>query len=400
MANNYRQPAQRRTMAATTIHRPLIETRPCIDRLSWNLTAMDHHFGVLRRFRFNRPQRIAALFLVLLLAQGLWVIARHPLTAPEVDSLRCGHALWAGGATTACPGTSDGLLDKQLAALAFEPDSLLARLLLRLPFLAASLLLGGSLWWVTRRLFGNRGGYLAIAFYCSSPAILALATTPNPEILAMLGLYSGVYTAIGVAHAMQGPRRKWRPRIVLLTLSLAVAAGAHRTALALALALGLGFMLWVAEGRRKPILPVLATAALGSLFLQWISLGFCWKKLSFSSVFSGISATMPPVRALFLSETGILLATCAALLFYGFSRRSRYFGNTTPLLCTLLCGALALLVKPEISWTWAIPFLLTFLAGIFADACEGAYARRAHALGTALVWVQILAGVSCAMFFC
>lgn len=351
---------------------------------------MDHHFGVLRRFRFNRPQRIAALLLGLLLAQGLWVIVRHPLAATEIAALRCGHALWTGGATTACPGTSDGLLDQQLAALAFEPDSLLARLLLRLPFLAASLLLGGSLWWVARRLFGNRGGYLAIGFYCLSPAILALATTPNPEILAMLGLYSSVYTAIGVAHAMQGPRRKWRPRIVLLTFSLAVAAGAHCTAFALTLAVGLGFMLWVAKGRRKPIVPVLATAALGALFLEWISLGFCWKKLSFSPVFSGISPTMPPVRALFLSETGIVLAACAALLFYGFSRRSRYFGNTTPLLCTLLCGASVLLVKPYISWTWAIPFLLTFLAGIFADACEGEHAGLAQILGMALVLLQCL----------
>lgn len=360
---------------------------------------MDHHFGVLRRFRFNRPQRIAALFLGLLLTQGLWVIARHPLAAPEVSYLRCGHALWTGGATTACPGTSDGLLDQQLAALAFEPDSLLTRLLLRLPFLAASLLLGGSLWWVTRRLFGNRGGYLAIAFYCLSPAILALATTPNPEILAMLGLYSGVYTAIGVAHAMQGPRRKWRPRIVLLALSLSVAACAHRTALTLALALGLGFMLWVAEGRRKPIVPVLATAALGALLLEWISLGLSWKRLAFSPLFPGIPALSSPARALFCGETGVLLASLVALAFYAGSRRSRYFGNTTPLLCALACGGLGLLIKCEIYWTWAIPFLLTFLAGIFADACEGPSARPAQRLGTALIAVQCFTSIFCTAIF-
>ena len=43
------------------------------------------------------------------------------------------------------------------------------------------------------------------------------AVVPNNEILALWGLYGLVYTAIGVAHAMQGPRRKWRPRIVLLS---------------------------------------------------------------------------------------------------------------------------------------------------------------------------------------
>ena len=32
-------------------------------------------------------------------------------------------------------------------------------LLLRLPFLFAGVVLGGALWWVTRRLYGNLGGY-------------------------------------------------------------------------------------------------------------------------------------------------------------------------------------------------------------------------------------------------
>ena len=43
----------------------------------------------------------------------------------------------------------------------------------------------------------------------------------------MWGLYGLVYTAMGVAHAMQGPRRKWRPRIVLLTVALGLTAAAH-----------------------------------------------------------------------------------------------------------------------------------------------------------------------------
>ena len=86
-------------------------------------------------------------------------------------------------------------------------------LLLRLPFLFAGCLLGGGLWWVTRRLYGNRGGYTALALYCFSPAILKACVAPNAELLAALGVYGGVYTCIGVAHAMQGPRRKARPRM-------------------------------------------------------------------------------------------------------------------------------------------------------------------------------------------
>ena len=100
-------------------------------------------------------------------------------------------------------------------------------LLLRLPFLFAGCLLGGCIWWVTRRLYGNLGGYTALALYCFSPAVLKACVAPNPEILAALGVYGGVYTCIGVAHAMQGPRRKWRPRMVLLTLLFGVAAASH-----------------------------------------------------------------------------------------------------------------------------------------------------------------------------
>ena len=89
-------------------------------------------------------------------------------------------------------------------------------LLLRLPFLFAGCALGGCIWWVTRRLYGNLGGYTALALYCFSPAVLKACVAPNPDVLAALGVFGGVYTCIGVAHAMQGPRRKWRPRIVLL----------------------------------------------------------------------------------------------------------------------------------------------------------------------------------------
>ena len=138
-------------------------------------------------------------------------------------------------------------------------------LLLRLPFLAAGCLLGAGLWWVTRRLYGNLGGYTALALYCFSPAVLRACVAPNPEVLAALGVYGGVYTCIGVAHAMQGPRRKWRPRIVLLTAAFGLAAASHIAALPVVALLGLAAMLWVAEGRRSQVLPVVLMAVAGAL---------------------------------------------------------------------------------------------------------------------------------------
>jgi hypothetical protein len=353
---------------------------------------MAHCFGDFRRFRFNFPQRIAAAFLALFLAQGLWLILRQPLSAHEQQYIHCGRVSWTGAtADQVCNVLGDGRLDKLLAGFSFTNNATLAQLLLRLPFLAAGCLLGGGLWWVTRRLFGDLGGYTALALYCFSPAILTASTMPNPEILSALGLYGGVYTAIGVAHAMQGPRRKWRPRIVLLTLSFAIAASAHLVALALTLLLALGFMLWVAEGRRKPVAPVLAAATCGALVLRWVAAGFSWECFR-PSPFSFTISREPFQQFFFLrSMLGLSLAMVVALALYARFRRSRYFGNTTPLLCALICLVLTLWINGAAGapWLWAVPFLLTFLAGVFADAYESARPRLALAVGAGLVLAQL-----------
>ena len=112
-------------------------------------------------------------------------------------------------------------------------------LLLHSGFLLTGVLLGGALWWVTRRLFGNPGGFIALALYCFSPAVIHACTYPNNEILTAFGLFASLYTAMGVAHAMQGPPAKWRSRIVLLTLTLAFTAASHVAAFLLALLLAI-----------------------------------------------------------------------------------------------------------------------------------------------------------------
>src|SRR5579871_2264415 len=217
---------------------------------------MTHRFARLRRFHFNFPQRVAAVLLALFLAQGLWVTGHQTLSDRDYQYARCGRETWEkpsplAGYYTSCGNIRDGILAYRLAGLPltlnFESERLIDHfrkpedrmvqtgtgelstwelrhqmthvlLLLRLPFLFAGCLLGGCIWWVTRRLFGDFGGYTALALYCFSPPILKACIVPNPEVLAALGIYGGVYTCIGVAHAMQGPKRKWRPRLVLLTL--------------------------------------------------------------------------------------------------------------------------------------------------------------------------------------
>ena len=73
---------------------------------------------------------------------------------------------------------------------------------------------------------------------------------------------------------MQGPRRKWRPRMVLLTLLFGMAAAAHIAALPVVALLGLALMLWVAEGHRSQALPVVLMAAAGALVLLFACYGF------------------------------------------------------------------------------------------------------------------------------
>jgi len=267
-------------------------------------------------------------------------------------------------------------------------------LLLRLPFLACGCVLGGGLWWVTRRLYGNMGGYVALALYCFSPAVLRACVSPNPEVYAALGVYGGVYTCIGVAHAMQGPRRKWRPRIVLLTVIFGIAAASHIAALPVTALLGLVLMLWVAEGRRSQVLPVLLLASAGALLLVFACYDFSPDAFSyvFRSAAGFLSFSLDPAGRFFstLGNAGITVAAAAAGLLYLGVSRSRYFGNTAPLLCAAILLVLVTTGVPSSPWIWAIPFVLTFVGGVFADAFETSHRRIALAAAGSIVAMQIV----------
>ena len=265
-------------------------------------------------------------------------------------------------------------------------------LLLRLPFLAAGCLLGAGLWWVTRRLYGNLGGYTALGLYCFSPAVLRACVTPNAEILASLGVYAGVYTCIGVAHAMQGPRRKWRPRILLLMAAFGLAAASHIAALPMVALFGLIAMLWVAEGRRSQVLPMVLMAMAGALVFVFACYGFSPDAFSylFRSAAGLLWFSLDPARRFFfaLPNAGITVAAAAALALFLGLRKSRYFGNTAPLLCALVLILLIMTGAPGAPWLWALPFLLTFIGGVFADAYEGPRGHLALGAAGAIVLLQ------------
>lgn len=393
---------------------------------------MTHRSGILRKFRFNRPQRVAAVLLALFLAQGFVLISRQTLSDVDYQYARCGREMWEkpsplAGYFTTCGNIHDGVLAYRLAGLPLtlnlvaergldllrKPEDRVVQtggelnswelrhqlthvlLLMRLPFLGAGCILGGCLWWVTRRLYGNWGGYTALALYCFSPAILRACVSPDPEVLAALGVYGGVYTSIGVAHAMQGPRRKWRPRIVLLTAVFAVAAGAHIVALPVVAIAGLLAMLWIAEGRRSQALPILLLASAGALVLVFACYNFSPDAFSyiFRSAAGFLWVSLDPARRFFStpSNAGIAFAALASLAQYLAARKSRYFGNSAPLLCAVGLMLLVMTGVPGRPWLWSLPFLLTFIGGVFADAYESPRRRVAMAAGAAVVVLQAVA---------
>src|ERR1700761_811098 len=281
----------------------------------------------LPHIKFGRPQRLAALLLLFFLAECLWVVNRQQLSQQDYRYAQCGREMWerpsplAGYFTTCGNLNGDGTFAYRVAGLPLtvqrlvmlgadklrRPENRLysegtlngsvwearhqlfsVKYLLHLPFVFFAIWLGGGLWWVSRRLFGNEGGFFALGLYCFCPEMVQLAVTPNNDLLAMWGLYGLVYTAIGVAHAMQGPRRKWRPRIALLTLALGLTAAAHLLAAILGFLAALIFMLYLAEFRRSYVMQILIFSAIGALFLLFAFYGF--HLAAFSYVFTGGAA--------------------------------------------------------------------------------------------------------------
>jgi hypothetical protein len=115
-------------------------------------------------------------------------------------------------------------------------------------------------------------------------------------------------------------------------------------------------------------------AALGATAIIFASFGL--RISAFLYVFTGGSGrfwfSTIPARgfAHSLGEAGILVALGVALVLYLANRPTRYFGNTAPLLVTLALLPLYTTQVISAPWVWALPFLFTFLGGVFADALE------------------------------
>jgi hypothetical protein len=384
---------------------------------------------MLRRFlhsdAFRAPQFAAAALLLLYLLQCVWLLRVQTLHASTPDSdqaLRIYQGLeqWKGGAIAGTPASlrseaatglpSAGRAGHLRVREGYDQDRsplyylvAAAPLLVRLgswlpeslgPLLAAApnlffgVMLGGSLWYVARRLYGNAGGYIALALYCFSPAMIVnvAGTHSLGEMGAVWGAFGTVFNAIAVAHTLYAPREvvlwNWR-RILLLGLSLALAVGNQFSLAMLALVI-LPLMFWVAPVRPGAVLAIWTTAiavALALLFAGYsFEPGLFWQGMrharwiDFEPAAFGISVSYRnAVPTIFAGSPPLMIALPAALIAYLGWRRTRYFGNTAPLQIAGLMLILALGAPnfPGQGFHLAmLVFVFVFVSGVFADLLE------------------------------
>jgi hypothetical protein len=381
------------------------------------------------RERFGKPQVLAGLMLCVFVAECAWLIAHTApnLIGPE-DLARVQEGLeqWHGhgiAGTASLPQDAPSnsprsneydpdhsplwyLIGSAPAALlGVNPSSALGIWLTRSPYVLIGVLLGASVWYVSRRLYGNAGGYIALALYCFSPAVVrssALWFAP-PDIAGTWGTFGAAFTAIAVSHTLYAPREVvlWNSRrIVLLGVALALAIGSQFS-LALMIPVLLAFMLYLAPGRRSAALVILCAAAavgLGLLFAaHFFHPGILWQSLTHARLLtvSPAALRMPGAYVQMLKEvvaSGPVLVVLvpAALITYVVWRRCRYFGNTAPLLMAFLFLALRVASPHDPDSLFSLTgvvFLFVFGAGIMADLLE----TKARELTAALLMGLIAA---------
>src|SRR5581483_7699083 len=246
------------------------------------------------RERFGTPQIFAGILLLIFIGECAWLVAHEygAIGTAEDEFVRVEEGLgqWRGMGIAGTPSiksplepsSANDLYDNNhsplwyviaaapVAVFRVSPDGAAWVWLTRVPYILFGALLGASLWYVSRRLYGNAGGFIALGLYCFSPAVIrgsALwAASPNGG--GAWGTFGAVFTAIAVSHTLYAPREvvlwNWR-RIVLLGVSLALAIGSH-FALVIILPVLLAFMLYVAAERKGPAL-VIFVAACGVAFV-------------------------------------------------------------------------------------------------------------------------------------
>lgn len=372
---------------------------------------------------FRAPQFAAAALLLVYLLQCVWLVRAQTLHGSVSDEDRAfrmhqGLKQWNNGViagtpeslqseTAELPARLNGHLrvrdgyDQDRSPLYYlvAAAPLLTRparwlpetlhpLLAAVPYLFFGVMLGASLWYVARRLYGNAGGYIALALYCFSPAMIVNVGGAQSwgEMGAVWGAFGTVFTAIAVGHTLYAPREvvlwNWR-RILLLGLSLALAAG-NQFSLGVLVIVILPLMLWVAPVRWRPVFAIWTTAlGIGAVLLfasYFFEPALFWRGMRHArwmdldpAAFGIFVSYRSVMQAILIGSPPLMLALPAALIAYFGWKRARYFGNTAPLLIAVLLLVLSLgapgFPGQGFHLTMLV-FLFVFVSGVLADLLE------------------------------
>src|SRR5271165_4291766 len=366
--------------------------------------------------RIGLPQLTALTLLLIFLAQCLWFMSHVPITQMESSYIEDGllhvDRLLNAGTEYYSPlipilaGIPARLIDSEGNFIHLSQY----RFLIRLPFLTAGLLLGASLWYVARRLYGNFGGYIALGLYCFSPMVVTRSSQVQPDIVGAWGAFGLVFTAIAAAHTLYAPRDvifwNWK-RIVLMGVSIALCVGAQWS-LWVVLVPALALMLWVGHVRPGAALAIFAAAcAVGAVLL----FGFAsFRPATFADMLRDanwveLSPAMIAVKpvvtmlAMFFLQNGfgtVVLLVLSLAAFAGW-KHARYFGNSVPLLTGLLMVVAGLAMQHFAGFLFlfvALPFLMLFMAGVSADLLETRYAVFANAIIVGVLIANAIVAVS------
>ncbi len=374
-------------------------------------------YFVLLGLPIGFPQIIAGMLLLFFAAQTVWVAVRTRLRENEVAEIQWGKELL--GERRFQPEAGRSPMIAVLAGVAaFSSDrfgrglgrsatdehgsetratqstvdsrrSAAQNLGARVPVIAIGLLLGASVWYVARRLYGNAGGYIALSLYAFSPVIVTRAASIQAAIVAAWGAFGLVFTSIAVSHTLYAPREvvlwNWK-RIALMGLSIALAIGSH-WATAAVVVLAFGFMLYLAPERRGAAAVIMAAACVLALVLLVASYGFdlhaiaaavgTLRRADFAPQLLARGATYNVLGRFFTRAPAVMVALVGALLTYAVWKRPRFFGVNAPLVAfgvVLLLG----ITLPHLGgydlFVAALPFAFVFIAGVCADLLETAYA--------------------------
>src|SRR3954467_8141380 len=388
--------------------------------------------GIFSSQRFGKPQIFAAALLLVFVGECAWLVAHEYPNATGEDELARveeGLAQWRGLGVAGTPSIRMPLRSPAGASQLYDPhhsplwsliaaaplvifhvspDSLRWLWLTRSPYILFGTLLGASLWYVARRLYGNAGGYIALTLYCFSPAVIRSCTlwVAEPDVAGAWGTFGAVFTAIAVSHTLYAPREvvlwNWR-RIVLLGVSLTLAVGSQ-FGLAVVIPVLLAFMLYLAPDRKRAVVAILASACLIALLLLFASYFFHsalflqglkharfvdinWRSLAMLGAYKQL------VKEVAASGPVLILLVPAALVVFLVWPRARYFGNAAPLIMAflfLLQRVLSPHTAGSVFGMTAVLFLFVFIAGIIADLLENKSLETLSAVLVGLVAANAL----------